>query len=237
MKLDELNTFDPSLQKKNVFLVSLGATEQHGRFAPQGTDNYIQTALLKEVQKTLPEVVFLPLIPVGSSWQQLGFKGSVSLKEETLYEIIRDIVDSLSDQASMFIFVSWHGGNKPVIDKFINQEQKVYSEIKLLHLTFGDENTDEAAEKILSGPAGDHADNTEVSLMLATRPDITKEPQSTDSKPTISFDWNKRVIEVSPTGEIDTHPKWVASSQIGEELIKIYSQNLINKILLATKTI
>ena len=97
-------------------------------------------------------------------------------------------------------------------------------------VTFGDEGTDEKAEKLLAGPTDDHAGNTEVSIMLAVRPDITKQPQPDDRKKTVDFSWDKPIISVTPDGEIDSHPKWVANSKIGDELIKIYSENLINKI-------
>lgn len=230
MLLNDLNTFSSELNKKNVFLVSLGATEQHGRYAPLGTDNFIQNALLEKVQATLPEVIFLPTIPVGPSWQHIGFKGTVSLKPETLYAIIRDIVDCLKDSASTIIFVSWHGGNKPTVNEFIEKEQQNFPGLKLALVTFGDEGTDETAEKLLDGPTDDHAGNTEVSIMLTVRPDITKQPKADDSKKKVDFSWDKPIITVTPDGEIDAHQKWVASDEIGKELIKVYSENLIAKI-------
>ncbi|HLZ15350.1 MAG TPA: creatininase family protein, partial [Candidatus Saccharimonadales bacterium] len=129
MQLSDFNTFDPKLNKKNVFLVSLGATEQHGRYAPLGTDNFIQNALMENVQTALPEVIFLPHIPIGPSWQHVGFQGTISLKPETLYAIIRDIVDCLKDSASTIIFVSWHGGNKPTVNEFIEKEQQDFADL------------------------------------------------------------------------------------------------------------
>jgi creatinine amidohydrolase/Fe(II)-dependent formamide hydrolase-like protein len=50
MQLADMNTFDQRLQQKNVYLVSLGALEQHGRYAPLGTDDFAQDALLAKVQ-------------------------------------------------------------------------------------------------------------------------------------------------------------------------------------------
>ena len=63
MLLSELNTFDERLTQRNVFVVPFDALEQHGRFAPVGNDDFIQDALLEEVQKALPDVIFLPTIP------------------------------------------------------------------------------------------------------------------------------------------------------------------------------
>lgn len=230
MLLSDFNTFNPELAKKNVFLVSLGATEQHGRYAPLGTDDFIQDALLEKVQNALPEIVYLPTIPIGPSWQHLGFNGTVSLKPETLYSILLDVVDCIKDNASTIIFVSWHGGNKPTVNEFIEKEQNNLPNIKLALVTFGDEGTDIEVERLLNGPLDDHAGNTEVSLMLALRSDITKQPQLTDIKKNVNFSWDKPIIEVNLDGEIDGHEKWVASEEIGKELITIYSENLVSKI-------
>lgn len=195
-----------------------------------GTDNFIQEALLEKVQTALPDIIYLPHIPVGPSWQHLGFKGTVSLQPETLYAIAKDIVDSLQDSARMIVFVSWHGGNKPTIADFIEEAKETYPGVRLEQITFGDEDTDVAAEKLLQGPTDDHAGNTEVSLALALRPDITKQPQSSDEKHPLDFDWDRRIFEVQKDGTVDEHPGWVASPEIGQELIAIYFDNLIKKL-------
>lgn len=176
MILSDLKTFDNDTSKRCVFLVSLGALEQHGPFAPLGTDTLIQEALLKKVEMNVPEVIFLPTIPIGSSWNHVGFWGTISLNEDTVFSIIADIVSSILDYSKMIIFVSWHGGNKPVVDKFIDKNQSSNPNIKLVHITFGSEETDNLAEKLIGGSLDDHAGNIEVSMSLALRPDITIKP-------------------------------------------------------------
>lgn len=231
MFLSDLQTFDERLKNKNIYVVSLGASEQHGPFAPIGTDNFIQEALLREVEKSLTEVIFLPHIPIGPSWQQLGFHGSISLRESTLYAIIDDIVGCLHEQARAILFVSWHGGNKPVIRQYLAEKAVDYSDIVLDQVTFGDEGTDELVEKLLDGLPDDHAGNTEVALMLALRPDITTQPLPTDTKLTSqNFEWDRRIIEVKQDGIIDEHPAWAATPAVGKELVTIYADNLIQKI-------
>jgi creatinine amidohydrolase/Fe(II)-dependent formamide hydrolase-like protein len=230
MFLAELNTFDPRLEEKHVFVVSLGALEQHGPYAPLGTDDFVQDALIRQVEAEVPDVIFLPNIPIGPSWQQMGFRGSISLQEPTLYALLRDMVESLRDGASMMIFVSWHGGNKPVIEEFIQKESAAYPDVRLEQITFGDEGTDVPTEKLLNGPPDDHAGNTEVSLMLAIRPDITKQPKTNDPKQPLEFAWDKRIIDVQADGVVDEHPSWVATKKIGDELFKIYTKNLVAKI-------
>lgn len=231
MFLHELNTFDKKLIDKRTFIVSLGSVEQHGPYGPLGTDYLAQTELIKRAEKQLPDVIFLPVTPFGPCWQQTGFNGTVSLQESTLYAMITDIVESLRDRANMILLVSWHGGNKPVISKFLSEKSAEYSDIRVEQITFGDEGTDEAAEGLLDGPTDDHAGNTEVSLMLAVNPAITKQPQAgDDKKPNTDFEWDRKIIEVQSDGVIDAHPKWVATPEIGEKLLTIYSDNLVRKI-------
>lgn len=230
MILTDLKTFEKSIDKKHIFLVSLGALEQHGTYAPLGTDTFIQETLLKKVEEAVPEVVFLPTIPIGASENHIGFWGTISLKEETEYAIISDIVDSISTYSSMIIFVSWHGGNKPVIDKYIEDNKLSMSQIKLVHITFGSEETDISAEKIIGGSLDDHAGNIEVSISLAIKPDVTKQPQIGSKKKAVIFDWKGPVKSVSQEGIIDSNPNWVASKEIGEYLIEVYSNSLVKKI-------
>lgn len=230
MWLSELKTFNLKPKEKYVFLVSLGSLEQHGRYMPLGTDTNIQDAILQKTEVHLPEIMFLPTIPITRSKEHLGFLGTVSLESDTLYAIFRDIVNSLSENAHTILFVSWHGGNKSVINNFIETEQKNFSKVKLANVTCGDEGTDKLAEKLLDGPVDDHAGNTELSMMLAIRPELTQKPPKDVQKQTIDFSWDKPMIKVTPDGVIDPHPKWVANGEIGKKLIEIYSSNLIRKI-------
>ncbi|RJQ24690.1 creatininase family protein [Candidatus Parcubacteria bacterium] len=230
MLISELRSSDLKSGKKYTFLVSLGSLEQHGPYAPLGTDTYIQNALLKEVESHIPEVIFLPTIPISDSTLQLGFPGSITLASDTVYSILRDIVNSIRDYANLIFFVSWHGGNKPIIDTFIQETQPEYSSIHLVHITFGDEKTDELVESILGGPPDDHAGNTEISLMQFIKPECTGIPDNNSPKQYITYDWKKPLIQVFPDGVVDPHPGWVVSAEIGHKLIKIFSDNLIKKI-------
>ena len=231
MFLHELNTNDDRFTHKRAHVVSLGSVEQHGPYGPIGTDYLVQVEMIRRVERRLPDVIFLPVMPFGSCWQQLGFNGSISLRKSTLFAMITDIVDSIKDNADLILFVSWHGGNKPVIDQFLAEKAFDYASIRMNQITFGDDGTDKAIKKLLNGPIDDHAGNTEVAMMLAINPTITKQPQSSDKKYPISdFAWDRQIIGIRSDGVIDAHPKWVATPEIGEKLLSIYSNNLANKI-------
>ena len=230
MWLSELKTTDLRSDTKHVFVVSLGSTEQHGPFAPLGSDTYIQDAILKSVERILKKVIFLPTVPITHSTEHLGFMGTVTLEGDTLYAVMRDIANSLKESAKTLLFVSWHGGNKKTIDRFIESEQANFDTVELKQITIGDEKIDQVAEKLLGGPIDEHAGNAEVSLMLAVRPDLVRVPSPKEAKKPIAFSWDQPVKEVSKDGVIDNHPKWVVSEEIGNKLLDLYAANLVAKI-------
>lgn len=230
MWLSDLKTSDLDPEAKYIFVVSLGSTEQHGPFAPLGTDTYIQDAILRKVEQALNQVMFLPTIPITHSTEHLGFLGTVTLEASTLTAILRDIVNSLKANAASILFVSWHGGNKEVIDRFVESEWAGSQSVELRRITFGDEGTDKATEKLLGGPVDDHAGNTEVSLLLALHPKLVRKPDKRDKKKVLEFAWDKPVIEVSLDGVVDSHPKWVASKETGDTLLDLYANHLVKEI-------
>ena len=106
MYLANLNTFDLDKNKRYTYVISLGALEQHGPYAPLGTDSFAQDAIIKQVDQALPDVILLPTLPFGPSYQHLGFMGTISLKPETLFAILTDIVESLQENAkTIFLFL------------------------------------------------------------------------------------------------------------------------------------
>lgn len=231
MWLDTSNTFDFAADRKYVFVVSLGAIEQHGPYAPLGTDTLIQNELLLRTERLVPTAVFLPTIPMGYSADHSGFLGTVSLRTTTVFAIVEDIVASLQNIASAFLFVSWHGGNKPTIADFIEERSNGARCIALKQITFGDIGTDALVQSLLEGEGDHHAGNTEVSMMLAIDPEATTQPTADSPKQALDFAWDRPVVEVSADGVVDPNPNWVATPEIGEELLELYSTNLARKIV------
>jgi len=230
MQLGNLKTFDIDRKRKYVFLVSLGSLEQHGTFLPLLTDSLIQDAMLKKVEEQLKDILILPTIPISCSSEHLGFLGTVSLQKNTLKLILKDICDSLKNTASTILFLSWHGGNKSVVDTFISENLEEYPNINLAQVAFGDDKTDMKIEKILNGPLDDHAGNTEISMICAINESLVTKPKATDKKVAVDFNWDRPVIEVTKMGIIDSHPEWIADSDVGDKIIDIFSSNLVKVI-------
>lgn len=232
MFLSSIKTTDLKKQQKYTFVVSLGATEQHGPFLPLGTDTYCQDAIIKKAEKSLPKIIFLPTIPISCSEEHKGFPGSVWLKRDTLYLMLADIVESLNEYAKHIVFISWHGGNLSLLNTFVAKEQKKYTSLKLIHLEVEDEVTDKKTRALIKGPIDEHAGNTEVSMVLALHPALVNKPdQKKHPKHNFNHDWEKQcVIESSPDGIVDKHPKWMVSKKIGIACIDMHAKLVVREI-------
>ena len=105
------------MNKENtIILIPLGSTEQEGTHLPLGVDTYVAEMLAQRVAKETGSLVG-PVLPVGYSEWFCEFPGTISIKIETLIQILREYISSLIRHGfKKFIFINGHGGNSPAID-------------------------------------------------------------------------------------------------------------------------
>ncbi len=237
MFLERLKTtdFDPS--KKYTFVVSLGATEQHGPFLPLGTDSFIQDAIIQRVEKVLPEVVFLPTLRITCSKEHAGFPGSLWVEKETLTLMLQNICESLQPYAAQIIFASWHGGNISLLNRFVEKTKDSFAGVRIEHIPFDSANVLKRTAVLLGGPVDEHAGNSEISMVLACEAALVTQPSPEYPKQLIENAWDAdRLADVSKDGIVDNHPAWVISERIGEHCLQMATEelaeglrNLLNK--------
>lgn len=100
------------LRRDDRVLVPLGSTEQHG-YLSLGVD-----AILAErasVEAAEPEgVPVLPALPFGLTPTFTAYPGTINLRVSTYLALVRDLLDSLSNQGfRRIMLVNGHGGNTP----------------------------------------------------------------------------------------------------------------------------
>ncbi len=83
------------LRERDTILVPFGTTEQHGPAGPLGLDSYVAIALAEDAARKAG-VLSAPPVWYGDSSHHLGFAGTISLRTETLIEVVYDIVRSLA---------------------------------------------------------------------------------------------------------------------------------------------
>jgi creatinine amidohydrolase len=155
----------------DLVVLPWGATEAHNYHLPYATDNYEADALATEAARMAWEsgrkVVVLPTIPFGVNTGQNDIKLCMNLYPSTQMAILRDLAEVVSRAGikKLLVFNS-HGGNdfKQIIREVGAQFPELWiSTCFWFKAMEGKQYFDEV---------GDHADETETSLLLHLHPEL-----------------------------------------------------------------
>ncbi|MEM3019249.1 MAG: creatininase family protein [Candidatus Bathyarchaeia archaeon] len=105
--------FRKMMDAAKIAVIPTGSAEQHGPHLPIKTDLAIVTHVVsKAAEELYPKVIVVPPIAIGYSPYHMCYPGTISLRHETLIEIIMDICRSLRHHGFLKIaIVNGHGGN------------------------------------------------------------------------------------------------------------------------------
>ncbi len=96
------------LQTDDRIIIPVGSTEQHGRFAPLGTDTYVAVALANDAGEK-SDVLVAPPVWMGWSPHHLVRPGTISIRAEVLIELLFDTISSLAGHGfAHFVVVNGH---------------------------------------------------------------------------------------------------------------------------------
>jgi creatinine amidohydrolase len=166
-------TVDWQVHPGVVAILPVGSVEQHAAHLPLNTDcvaaDYFARALAEDLGAAL-----LPGLPYGNCLEHSGFRGSVTLRPETLMQVIRDLADAVEQQGfRILVVVNGHGGNfalAPVI-RDINRADRP---LKILLVPFWECGDPKLATDSAPLYRELHAGEWETSLMLAIQPDLVR---------------------------------------------------------------
>lgn len=112
----------------DIIVFPVGAMEQHAGHMPLCTDSIIAEYTAKFITEHFGACM-LPTLKIATSLEHSGFRGTFSLKPETLMQIVRDIADEAENQNfKIMIMVNGHGGNfslAPVVRDINRQNRKL----------------------------------------------------------------------------------------------------------------
>ncbi len=107
------------LKETDIVLVPIGSTEQHGPALPVDNDAYIATELTHRLAERIwskQKVIVAPTITFGYSPHHMDFKGTITLSESTLANVIMDVCKSLAHHGfKKIILINGHGGNETAL--------------------------------------------------------------------------------------------------------------------------
>lgn len=181
--LQEMSWLDVQeyLKTSDMVIIPLGSTEQHGKHMPLGTDYYEAFGMCKMISERAG-VVVAPVLFVGYSEYHSGFPGTLSLKPETMEQVLFESVEMLMKYGfRRFMLFNYHGGNNIVQQRTIHRINHT-TEATAIAIGIGGsiQKSDEDGEFF-----DWHAGKSETSIMLYLRPELVKMEKA--EKPEIHF--------------------------------------------------
>ncbi len=116
MQISNLNwmQLEAYLTRDNRCILPLGSTEQHA-YISLSTDSILANKLAREVGD-LANVVSFPCVEYGMTPYFSEYPGSISLRPNTYFLLIEDILNNLYQQGfRRILIINGHGGNSPVM--------------------------------------------------------------------------------------------------------------------------
>jgi creatinine amidohydrolase/Fe(II)-dependent formamide hydrolase-like protein len=226
----ELNWPDAQALFETVDIVALlpvGAVEQHGPHLPLDTDAFDADYLARRVAETCsdPRPLVLPLVPYGVSYHHDDFKGTISIRNETLSQLIYDIgMAAARNGIRKLVIINGHGGNDPALNfaaQMINRDARIFVCVDT------GETSDVDIAAIVRTANDVHAGEIETSTALAVRPELVQMERAFSAVPRFSSDyldfsskrginWYAHTRHISTTGVMGDPSK--ASSEKGEQI-------------------
>ena len=95
IKLEEFNQYSLQEAKITKALLAIGSTESHGEHLPFGCDTFVSYNIALEVAGRLDNTVVVPPLWYGMSLHYRHKPMCISLTNDTLAQVIREVLDSL----------------------------------------------------------------------------------------------------------------------------------------------
>ncbi|MEM3646705.1 MAG: creatininase family protein [Thermofilum sp.] len=129
---EELTGHKYKAHKFNKVILSVGSLEKHGEHLPFGTDALVSYLLAKEVASHFDDLLLLPPIYYGMSEHYKDFSFTVSLRPETMTELLKDILLSLHREGLHRVFIfNGHDGNIAPIEIAARSVKVAHPEMKI----------------------------------------------------------------------------------------------------------
>ncbi|MEM3832677.1 MAG: creatininase family protein [Thermoprotei archaeon] len=217
-------------------IVPIGSTEQHGEHLPLDNDAYTALEISKLVTETLKEklkILIAPPIPYGMSEHHMDFPGTITLKNETLINVIKDICISLSRHGfKKILILNGHGGNTAAIRAAIQELNLEYG-LNVYTLNWWDLVSD--VIKSIYGTPITHADESETAVAYALNQRVVKELMkgSGNYGEETALYTVKRMKKYTSTGSMG-HPE-KALKEHGEIIVNSVVNRLAEELLRLSK--
>lgn len=118
-------------KENKIILIPMGSMEQHGSHSING--DFLAATKIAEIISEELELPYLPTLPFGNSSYFLEYPGTISLREETISAVIKDVLNSLlKHNQYKIVFVNGHAGNNSAINTSVRDLRKDYENLNVI---------------------------------------------------------------------------------------------------------
>ena len=223
-------TFDWQANPTDICVLPVSSVEQHGAHLPVLTDvifgDYFGTMIADGLNAAL-----LPTLPYGTCLEHSAFRGSFTLRPETLMQVVRDLADAAEQQGFRYlVLVNSHGGNF-CIGPAARDINRLNRPLKILLVNWWEFADPAASMEDVSGGKEIHAGAWETSLLMVIRPDLVgtdfrdmpvdpRDPLPLDRRDLTTFGSGR----LNPAGVLGSPSK--AKVEIGQAAIDSIRKNI-----------
>ena len=172
----------------DTVVFAVGSNEQHGPCLPVSTDTVLGDALADAVAKKLGKALKAPTVNVGCSEHHMAFPGTITLRKETLQNVIRDYVNSLAQHGfKRIVALPSHGGNFGPLGEIAAELRAGHPGVKVIvyhDLQAFVATLMKTSSRLGVSPeaAGAHAGESKVSMMMHVEGGLVKKSMVPESR-------------------------------------------------------
>ncbi len=203
----------------SVIVIPVAAIEQHGYHLPIDTDNVLVEHVTEEAARRSDGLILTaPMIHYGFNEHNMGFPGTINIKETVFIDFCYDVAHSFVRQGfDRIIFVNGHGSNQMLCNlaaRRINNTTRALAG-SVAHWNLAREAVDRLRESEFPGGMA-HAGEFETAMYMYLKPELVEKdkmvPRETPSN------LNKFIYDdLFGSGPVHMVNRWSRVTQTGVE--------------------
>jgi creatinine amidohydrolase len=190
---------EKTIKQADFMVLPVGSLEQHSLHLPVSTDSIRAEELTKylALHSEGLKMVVLPTLAYGESLHHMHFPGTISLREQTYMQVLKDIAWSVKQQGGRrLLIINYHGGNMMPI-QLARMEIEREIGLKVYFVGWSSFAADLVKEWFPGVPYG-HACFYETSMILHFRPDLVNKEKMRKQEQRHSYPTPNRPITREP---------------------------------------
>ncbi|HZT30874.1 MAG TPA: creatininase family protein [Bryobacteraceae bacterium] len=162
-------------QQRAVIVIPVAAIEQHGHHLPIDVDNVLVEHVTEEAARRSEGLILTaPMIHYGFNEHNMGFPGTISIREYVFIDFCYDVAHSFTRQGfTRIVFVNGHGSNQMLCNLAARRINNTTSALAgaVAHWALAKEAVDRLRESEFPGGMA-HACEFETAMYLHIKPEL-----------------------------------------------------------------